>query len=138
MANEIKIAKAAREIARELNDLPAESRHPFGYLRTFIGNNRTPCCAIGHVIQRAGLADLPKGRPSSADPNKLSWVSSTSALCDVFGVEELPDEVFNVIDGLVGSNDRGDEATIVAAGLYRLADALELEAAPKGDASPEA
>jgi len=132
MANELKLAKAAREIARELDESPRQNPYPFGRGFVFQGDDKTPCCAIGHVIQRAGLSGLAKGRPDN--DGKITFTRSDCAVADACNLRQLfPKRVNDAICDLVDANDGAHGAQSVAVAIYHFADVLELAAAPTGD-----
>ncbi len=121
MANEIKIAKAAREIAAELAALPSEAEYPFGDGHVFRvdGGHKAPCCAIGH------------GRENHR--KQLSFRSSTAAIEDTCCIPSLPADIEEAIGDVVEANDYLFSAQRVSKGLYDLANELELAAAPTTD-----
>ena len=137
MANEIKLAKAARAVARELMTDRQDPPYPFGSGHVFRMKDgvKTPCCVIGQVIHRAGLTDLVKGRPR--DNGQLSYSNSSTALEDVCGVASLAKPVDKVVGDLVESNDYFPNREAVAHELYVLAELLELAAAPTDNEATE-
>ncbi len=130
MANEIKLAEAAREIARELGKLPAESPLPFGkgYVFKVDDRDKVSCCAIGHVINRAGLSVLVKGRSNGM--SGMTYRSSDAAIKDVCGVGDLEKQVSEAIGDVVEANDYSSDPALVANRLYNLADCLEMSTVP--------
>ena len=130
MANELKIACAAREIARELDDLPVGSPYPYGEGFVFKGDGKTPCCAIGHVIHKAGLSNLVTTGSERLQDGILAFRSSTEAIQDVLGKEYLPRDVITAIGHVVEANDGDQKPQEVAQALFEVANALEEIAAP--------
>lgn len=129
MANELKIAKAARSIARELTDLPANAPYPFDVGHVFRGGHKAPCCVIGHVIERAGLTGLVKGRRGSGNGG-IMFRHSGYAIADACHVDLLSEDVQDAIRDVVEANDYDHGAQAVASRLYLVADLLEIDAAP--------
>jgi len=130
MANELKLAAAAREIARKLVDLPSDSLHPFGEGFVFKGDDKAPCCVIGHVIHAAGMSELVHTNAERLMDGRVAYRSSNEAITDVVGAE-LPDSVSQAVGAVVWANDHETRARAVEEPLYGLANALEETAAPE-------
>jgi hypothetical protein len=133
MANELKLAKASREVARELNELAPEARYPFDVGHLFRGRNKAPCCVLGHVIERAGLTALVKGRPSFLDDHKIVYRNAGDAISDICGTPNLEEEVSLALCDVIEANDFRHDAEAVAAALYEFADLIEVAEAPSAD-----